>query len=51
LTRRIDEFLPDPLGKLDRRNKVAYAETKAHCDIELLILLRERLKDGKPLYL
>ena len=38
LTWRIDELLSDSLGKLDRRNEVAYAETKAHCDIDLLVL-------------
>jgi hypothetical protein len=38
LTWRIDEFLSDSVGKLDRCNNVAYAETKAHCDFDLLVL-------------
>lgn len=34
----INEFLTDSISKLDRRDKVAYAKTKAHCDLDLLVL-------------
>jgi hypothetical protein len=28
------KFLPNPVGKLDRRDKVAYTEVKIHRDLE-----------------
>jgi hypothetical protein len=30
----INKFLPNPVGKLDCREEVAYTEAKAHCDFE-----------------
>ena len=39
LTRRIREFLPNLVGKLDCCDKVAYTESKAHCDISSLVTL------------
>jgi hypothetical protein len=41
---RIDEFLPDLVRKLDCRDEVAYTETKAHCEIDLLVILRKGKK-------
>jgi hypothetical protein len=34
LARRVDEVLPDLVGKVDYRDEVAHAETEAHRDIK-----------------
>ena len=37
LTRRVDEVLPDLVGKLDYGDEVAYTKTEAHRDINISI--------------
>jgi len=46
LLRSTDEFLSDLVGKLDRRDEIAYTKTKAHREIDSLASLHHQMQIG-----